>query len=303
MKLSFDPETLLPNVLPTSMPEWAKALGALLPVASVQYDLALLRRQQQLLRQLGGRLEQQGAAPFLIEHLDNVADLLGALVTPYLKKLDALGDNATEDIEPGWLPDFAPLPVYWLPADPAVELSSETVEAFDQVASRPDALISVAGGVAEIVYQRPDLNVEIVDYDNLGQEQAQQTINRLLGGIHDVSDWIPDYPEEQEPAADENPGAGTVQPVTQAPAEAAPATSGLSQNALIIASGQYATVEDVAHVMKADPKKAAKLFKELQRVWEPKPTFFHLAMFSGENDLEKMIQGLMEARKNTCQNN
>lgn len=49
--------------------------------------------------------------------------------------------------------------------------------------------------------------------------------------------------------------------------------------------------------MKADPKKAAKLFKELQRVWEPKPTFFHLAMFSGENDLEIMIQGIMEARK------
>ena len=127
MKLSFDPETLLPAVLPATMPEWAKQMGALLPVASVQYDLALLRRQQQLLRQLGARLEEQGAAPFPIEHLDNVADLLGALVTPYLKKLDTLGDNATEDIEPEWLPDFSPLPVFWMPIDPAVEVSSETV--------------------------------------------------------------------------------------------------------------------------------------------------------------------------------
>ncbi|WP_139926362.1 hypothetical protein [Hymenobacter sp. DG01] len=302
MKLSFDPETLLPAVLPATMPDWAKQMGALLPVASGQYDLALLRRQQQLLRKLGARLEEQGAAPFLIEHLDNVADLLGALVTPYLKKLDTLGDNATEDIEPEWLPDFSPLPVFWQPIDPAVEVSSETVEAFDQLAGRPDVLISVAGGVAEIAYQRPSLVVEIVDYDNLGQEEAQQELNRLLGGINDPGDWIPEYPQAAEPDPEQVPVASTVQPSAVAPEQAAAATSGLSQNALILASGQNATVEDVAHVMKADQKKAKKLFKEMQGIYSPTPTLFQLALFNGENDLEKMLKSVMEARKQASAN-
>ena len=163
-------------------------------------------------------------------------------------------------------------------------------------------LISVAGGVAEIAYQRPSLVVEIVDYDNLGQEEAQQEMNRLLGGINDPGGWIPEYPQAAEPDPEQVPVASTVQPSAVAPEQAAAATSGLSQNALILASGQNATVEDVAHVMKADQKKAKKLFKEMQGIYSPTLTLFQLALFSGENDLEKMLKSVMEARKQASAN-
>ncbi|MBG8555017.1 hypothetical protein [Hymenobacter guriensis] len=76
-----------------------------------------------------------------------------------------------------------------------------------------------------------------------------------------------------------------------------PTATGLSQNALIIASGQYITAEDVAHQFKAGPRKAKALFKEMQHLYGLKPTFFHLALFSGTNELEAMMKDLMQARK------
>ncbi|MCR5890426.1 hypothetical protein LRS06_22115 [Hymenobacter sp. J193] len=203
MKLSFNPDTLLPNALPASMPAWAKQMPPLVPQARSLYNLALVRRQQQLLRQLSATLDAQGTPAFLIDHLDSVADLLGELVTPYLEKLDTLGECATEEIEPNWLPDFSPLPIFWRPSDPAVEVSSETVEAFDLVARQPDVVIAVSGGAAEVVSTRPGVQVEIVDFDDLGQEQGQARVQELLGGILDPTDWIPEYPQEEVAQAED----------------------------------------------------------------------------------------------------
>ncbi|MBG8555018.1 hypothetical protein [Hymenobacter guriensis] len=186
-----------PHTLPASMPAWAKQMPPLVPQARSLYDLALVRRQQQLLRQLSATLETQAAPAFLIDHLDSVADLLGELVTPYLEKLDTLGEDATEEVEPTWLLDFSPLPIFWRPSDPAVEVSSETVEAFDLVARQPDVVIAVSGGAAEVVSTRPGVQVEIVDFDDLGQEQGQARVQELLGGILDPTDWIPEYPQEE----------------------------------------------------------------------------------------------------------
>lgn len=196
MKLSFDPETLLPKALPASMPDWAKHMPVAAPCVTSTYDLALVRRQQQLLRQLSATLEAQAAPAFLIDHLDGVADLLGELVRPYLEQVDTLGEQAVEQLEPEWLPDFSPLPVFWLPSDPAVEISDATVEAFDWVAQRPDALVLVSGGAAEVRAIRPDVKVEVVDYDELGQEGGDARVKELLGGIYDLNDWIPNYPPD-----------------------------------------------------------------------------------------------------------
>lgn len=73
--------------------------------------------------------------------------------------------------------------------------------------------------------------------------------------------------------------------------------AGLSQGALLITSGQGITADDVAHQMQAGPGKAKKLFKEMQQLYGAKPTFLHLALFSGATDLQTMMQGLAEARR------
>ncbi|MDF7815481.1 MULTISPECIES: hypothetical protein [Hymenobacter] len=71
----------------------------------------------------------------------------------------------------------------------------------------------------------------------------------------------------------------------------------LSRNAEIIVSGQWATVEDVAHLMKCSPRRAAKLFKEMQESYGDKPTFLHLALFTGASNLVEMAQQVMAARR------
>ena len=59
----------------------------------------------------------------------------------------------------------------------------------------------------------------------------------------------------------------------------------------IIAS-QAATVQDVAQQMKASPRTAAKLLKEMQELYGEKPTLLNLALFSGAPDLMAMIHAL-----------
>jgi len=59
----------------------------------------------------------------------------------------------------------------------------------------------------------------------------------------------------------------------------------------IIAS-QAATVQDVAQQMKASPRKAAKLLKEMKERYGPTPTLLNLALFSGVADLMEMITAL-----------
>jgi len=77
------------------------------------------------------------------------------------------------------------------------------------------------------------------------------------------------------------------------PAAAAPAEPVQFSEAMraIIAS-QAATVQDVAQQMKASPRKAAKLLKEMKERYGPTPTLLNLALFSGVADLMEMITAL-----------
>lgn len=198
MKLLFNPETLLPNQLPAAVPDWVRQMPPQVPQALRPYDLALLRRQQHLLCAISATLEEQGAPEFLIKHLDSVVSLLSELVTPYMVHRDGLPTRDPEAAEAAWLPDFAPLPIFWRPTDPAIEISSEAVEAFDQAASQPHAVVTVNGGVAEVRATRPGVEVVVVDYDVLGAEQGEAHVQQLLAGMLDLADWIPDYPPQND---------------------------------------------------------------------------------------------------------
>lgn len=200
MQLSFDPETLLPVNLPAELPTWATQMPVAGLSAQGTYDLATLWREQQLVQQLRATLAQQGAPGFLLDHLATIADVLGALVVPYADKIASLDELPTEPKAAVLAPDLSPLPVKWQPNDPAIEVASETVDAFDVVASRPDVIVSVWGGVVEIPYQRSGVAVEIVDFDEVGMTEGQGKINNLLAGVNDENDWLPDYPLKEDEA-------------------------------------------------------------------------------------------------------
>ncbi len=75
-------------------------------------------------------------------------------------------------------------------------------------------------------------------------------------------------------------------------AEAAAAPAQFSDAMQLIIGSQVATVQDVARQMKASPRKAARLLKEMQERYGPTPTMINLALFSGAPDLTKMITTL-----------
>jgi hypothetical protein len=82
-----------------------------------------------------------------------------------------------------------------------------------------------------------------------------------------------------------------------APAEAPAAPAAhpkLSYAAEIIVSSQLTTVKAVEHQMKVKPRRAKKLFEEMQERYGDKPTLLHLAMFSGASDLVAMIAELRQ---------
>jgi hypothetical protein len=62
-------------------------------------------------------------------------------------------------------------------------------------------------------------------------------------------------------------------------------------------AGQTVTPADVAHWLDADPKQAGKLFKEMQRIYGPKPTMVDLGLFSCATMLAPMLGSVMLARK------
>nr|GEY37290.1 hypothetical protein [Tanacetum cinerariifolium] len=62
----------------------------------------------------------------------------------------------------------------------------------------------------------------------------------------------------------------------------------LSPNMEFLLAGQSVTPADVAHWLDADTKQAAKLFKEMQRIYGPKPTMVDLGLFSCATELAPM---------------
>jgi len=99
-------------------------------------------------------------------------------------------------------------------------------------------------------------------------------------------------PEQLEQPAEVPSSAEAAAPAAT-PAAAAPAEPVQFSEAMraIIAS-QAATVQDVAQQMKASPRKAAKLLKEMKERYGPTPTMINLALFSGAADLMEMITAL-----------
>ena len=97
----------------------------------------------------------------------------------------------------------------------------------------------------------------------------------------------------EQPAATVEPAPAEVPAPAATPAAAAAAVLVQFSEAMqgIIAS-QAATVQDVAQQMKASPRKAAKLLKEMKKLYGPEPTLLHLALFSGAADLMAMITAL-----------
>ena len=91
----------------------------------------------------------------------------------------------------------------------------------------------------------------------------------------------------QQPAPAEAP-APAATPAAAMPVQFSEAMQG------IIAS-QAATVQDVAQQMKASPRKAAKLLKEMKERYGPEPTLLNLALFSGAADLMEMITTLRQS--------
>lgn len=78
------------------------------------------------------------------------------------------------------------------------------------------------------------------------------------------------------------------------PAEAAAPTAAaapvqFSQATQLLISSQAATVQDVTRQMKATPRQAARLLKEMKELYGPVPTLLNLALFSGAPDLMEMI--------------
>jgi hypothetical protein len=71
----------------------------------------------------------------------------------------------------------------------------------------------------------------------------------------------------------------------------------LSPNMEFLLAGQSVTPADVAHWLDADTKQAAKLFKEMQRIYGPKPTMVDLGLFSCATELAPMVGSIMQARK------
>jgi len=71
----------------------------------------------------------------------------------------------------------------------------------------------------------------------------------------------------------------------------------LSPNMEFLLAGQMVTPVDVAHWLDADPKQAGKLFKEMQRIYGPKPTMVDLGLFSCATELAPMLGSVMLARK------
>jgi hypothetical protein len=71
----------------------------------------------------------------------------------------------------------------------------------------------------------------------------------------------------------------------------------LSPNMELLLSGQAVSVADVAHWLDADPKQAGRLFKEMQRLYGPKPTMLDLGLFSGATELAPLVGSVTQARK------
>lgn len=71
----------------------------------------------------------------------------------------------------------------------------------------------------------------------------------------------------------------------------------LSPNMEFLVGGQLVTVADVAYWLDADAKQAGKLFKEMQRIYGPKPTILELGLFSCATELAPIVGSVMLARK------
>ena len=71
----------------------------------------------------------------------------------------------------------------------------------------------------------------------------------------------------------------------------------LSPNMEFLLAGQTVTAADVAHWLDADPKQVGKLFKEMQRIYGPRPTMLDLGLFSCATELAPMVGSVMQARK------
>ncbi|GAB3841099.1 hypothetical protein [Hymenobacter jeollabukensis] len=71
----------------------------------------------------------------------------------------------------------------------------------------------------------------------------------------------------------------------------------LSPNMELLLAGQTVSVADVAHWLDADPKQASRLFKEMQRLYGPKPTLLDLGLFSGVTEMAPMVGSVTQARK------
>ncbi|GAA4366220.1 hypothetical protein GCM10023185_37220 [Hymenobacter saemangeumensis] len=101
------------------------------------------------------------------------------------------------------------------------------------------------------------------------------------------------------PMSEAHTAAAPAQPSPQTATKPASATplvpaepTQFSEAMQLILASQAATVHDVAQQMKATPRKAAKLLKEMQELYGPAPTLLHLALFSGAADLIEMITAL-----------
>lgn len=134
-----------------------------------------------------------------------------------------------------------------------------------------------AGGYVRLFSCHEDPEGELTEWES-------EACNRAEAG--EESDWIPDYPQTAEAAAPAGPP--VAEPVRPA---------GLGESALVLVSSQRVTLADTAFQMKAGPRKAKALFAELQQNWNGQATFLHLALFSGETNLEAMIGRLMAERK------
>jgi len=104
-------------------------------------------------------------------------------------------------------------------------------------------------------------------------------------------------PEAYTTAAPEQPAQPAAVPMsaeaaapTTTPAAAVPTQFSEAMQAII--ASQAATVQDVAQQMKAGPRKAASLLKEMRQLYGPAPTLLNLALFSGATDLMAMITAL-----------
>jgi hypothetical protein len=61
------------------------------------------------------------------------------------------------------------------------------------------------------------------------------------------------------------------------------------------------TAADVAHWMETDPKQGAKMYKELQKMYGPKPTMLHLGLYSCTTMMAPMLGSVMAARSQASQ--